>query len=489
VPDCGEYSQCIESERLPDIDGDGAANDGFCATYVGDYEISCNLGSGARCPAGQACYSTPDGKTFCAEPLTPPGAQACLTTDTAPCDTNTCVRVAGGALSPPNNGYCFKPCDYDVGTFPSEGADSPTGNCELWETCYQVPAGSEAGADGYCAYPQQVPGAPLVHCDDDHGLTDDQGDPRPPDFMCGRFGMAVCAGLRDAVGNPGSHSPTVEPEGVCVARCLAGADGDWGSCFGDPSACVPDADLAGTCLSFALIDAPCDPLTQTGCAPFETCTTDFFPLPPGGYLSTCTGDVGLADQGEECYQDGADLAHTCMAGLMCQGDTTGTDKCFAACDPLDPVCDGGFTCVDVSRAFFGSGGHVGLCMVDDGCDLVAQNCPDAGDTCLPVGIIGPHSNENHALQCVPAGGAALGDGCSNNESGQGCEEGSTCSAGLFDADTGEPLAYCTSFCDPSTPTNNSACPVNTGGFGADADCADVSAQFNAPTGTYGVCVK
>jgi hypothetical protein len=244
-------------------------------------------------------------------------------------------------------------------------------------------------------------------------------------------------------------------------------------------------------LSFALVDPPCDPLAQTGCRYFETCTTDFFPLPPGGLLTTCTGDVGLANQGDPCDRDGGTLATTCKAGLMCQGDTTGADKCFAACDPLAPVCDGGFTCVDVSRAFFGSGGHVGLCMADDECDLVAQDNCGTGETCQPVGVIGPRSSENHALQCVPTpGGLTVGTACPDNQTGQDCEEGSACGTGLFDPSTGEPLAYCTSFCDPSTPTNNSACPdPGPDDTWTDSACADVSAQFNAPTGTYGVCVK
>lgn len=496
VSDCGQYSQCIVSERLPDIDHDATADDGFCATYVGTGEVSCNAVSGARCPAGQACYSAPIGsETFCAEPFKPAWATPCLTTDTEPCGVDTCVKVAGGVHDTADDGYCFKPCDYDPTDFPNEGLESPTDNCELWESCYQVASGSEPGisSDGYCAYAPEVPGAPLLHCDDDHGLVNEQDTPLPPDFMCGRLGMALCAGLRAAGGAAGNHSPTVEPEGMCVARCLAGATGDRGTCFGNPDACAPDASLSGSCLSFATLEAPCDPLTQTGCAPFETCTTDLFPLPPGGYLSTCTDEVGLADEGEECDRHGGDLARTCLSGLMCQGDTTGTNRCFAPCDPLAANCRIGFTCVDVSRAFFGSNGELGLCMVDEACNLIAQDDCGNNETCQPVGVVGPRSSENHALQCVPtSGGLALGSPCPNNETGESCEATAYCATGLTNplVSPEAPLGYCTRLCDPRTATGNSACPAApTGGFGSSRACADVSAQLNAPPETYGICVK
>ncbi|MEE8410282.1 MAG: hypothetical protein V3T05_11795, partial [Myxococcota bacterium] len=473
--DCASET-CIESATL-------GAGEGVCANFDTG-QLICSVNTGNGCPAGEACFDNGSGDRFCAQPV------AGATCDTAGDCTGlglanpVCVPVAP-IPGVSTTGQCAEACTYNTAAFPdaaSAGTGCPsTGGGGPPLVCYHVPTG--AADEGFCSFPWAVPGSPEHGCDPDIWGYPVSGNTQCA-FQLGGIGQCLDFGST-------AHEPTRQPEGICITRCLAGAVGDTGTCFGNPSACVPDADTTGQCLAVNLLDPPCDIATQTGCAPFETCRAGFFPLPPGGFLAECDADIGTAGQGDACVVDGAQaLDEKCALGLLCVEDVTGSEYCVMACAPAAPSCATGFACVDVSQAFFGSLGHLGFCLQDDGCSVVDDTFCAVDETCAPVGFVGPKSSANHAQQCVGSPGtAALGDSCWQTEDNGFCDEGTYCAVQLFHPNTGERLTYCTSFCDPGTATGNTECPLNTGGFDSSQVCDDVSDQLNAVSGTYGVCVK
>ncbi len=466
--DCPFSETCVESADV----GPGL---GFCASYAAA-QLTCSVTTGSGCPTGDACYDNGVGDRFCAPYA---GGAACDTV--ADClglglSTPVCVPVApspGVATS----GACGESCTYDAGSFPSASfAGIPCSSVAgRPQACYHVPGGAPTA--GFCTWPDYVAGAAELHCQPNLP----PGWPSGADQCLRKLGVpARCLGVAN-----GAHEPTMRPEGLCITRCFMGARGDWGSCFGDPTACVADLDTSGLCLNFdAILDPPCDLVTQSGCAPFETCRPDFLALPPGGLMLVCDANIGTLPLGAVCSPDGSSIFERCAAGTFCAQTTAGSGECAVACDPVAPSCPTGTGCVDASLAYFGSLSHVGVCLRDDGCGLVAQDC-SANEACAPVGVLGPKSSAGQVPQCVAAPGAVpLAQGCDPSQANGGCADDTWCAFGLYHPVSGDPLVYCTSFCDPATASGNPAC--NVGAFPGRL-CRDVSTQFNATAGTYGVC--
>ena len=440
----------------------GAFGSGFCARYdLG--EITCDPQSGSGCRQGQVCASDAAGRPFCSWGATTFGTCNTANGDGDCTGGDVCV-VSAGDFFMVGDGYCLPPCTFDAALFP--GGDPGGAPCDPPFVCYHVP-GRGVGV-GFCALPVWVPGAPALHCDP---LV--QGD-----AWCGwrLGGPAACMPMA-----PNQHEPTAVPAGLCVARCQAGAQGGDASCGGDPAACAadPGSITPGLCLGSGWPPA-CDLIEQAGCDSFETCSVALVPPFPLGAVSACSAQIGTAPVGAPCDPNG-ELTLQCDLGLACVPLSTGEMRCVSFCDPAAPACAFGFACVDGSFNFFNSAGELGACLEDHGCDVTDAAACGAGETCTPVGPVALRAAIGHVTQCVATNGnGLLGELCTPapGSINGGCREDLICppSFAYAPGNAAPWAARCSQMCAPGA----TSCP---GG----AVCVDVSAAFNAPQFTYGIC--
>lgn len=142
---------------------------------------------------------------------------------------------------------------------------------------------------------------------------------------------------------------------------------------------------------------------------------------------------------------------TCLAASECaQKLTCGFDLvCVPTCDGYGG-CSTGSACLPNAGSAKG-----GFCYPGDGCDPIAQDCPN-GAACTPLG--------NGTTACLPAGTASGGHACAPDGS---CAAGSACS---FTTNT------CLDLCDPSG-ARGKPCPSS-------RFCTDASSWAGV---TVGVC--
>jgi hypothetical protein len=210
-----------------------------------------------------------------------------------------------------------------------------------------------------------------------------------------------------------------DPNPTCRKVCTAGSGSECTNLQGgfDSYTCNEFDDRYGVCIGFA----GCDPIDQMSCPTGETC----------GLVNGATGETGCVQAGPAGAGASCE-SRACMRGLICLNLGEG-GVCWEACDDTNPD-----SCSDsMSQLCQGLQDPIefGVCTDrPEACDPAdAVACP-ANQTCTIVAGDG-------STGCRPAGGAAVGESCSD----QNCVRGAIC------IDLGDgPI--CWTGCDPDDPS-------------------------------------
>lgn len=142
-------------------------------------------------------------------------------------------------------------------------------------------------------------------------------------------GEAACGPGLVCLSSGGGAGPN-----ICVRWCESDVD-----CIGGPgSVCAYDAPFEG--VTYRLCTMPCDPVTNTGCAPGLACTVR---QETGRTVTECGVSSGGAGEGFPCFN-----ASSCGAGLTCQPRFPAGNYCqrycygnsdcpVSSCTPLSPT--------------------------------------------------------------------------------------------------------------------------------------------------------
>ncbi|MBI2392580.1 MAG: hypothetical protein HYV09_23550 [Deltaproteobacteria bacterium] len=244
----------------------------------------------------------------------------------------------------------------------------------------------------------------------------------PDTFSTTWQSLDECASSRARRARMRLGSPYVRDAVGFAERCAAALDAD-GCTYGEPAACRPDTGtqpLGGFCLSgFDCAGGTCAILVSTAVTETPFCGRCSVAGPPrtAGCRDCRVGDTCIDDAcrppgklGESCGLVGCQTDLRCVGGV-CESALARGDACDPArsscvtSDTCDPVTR---TCVPRRRAALGEPcGYLGDRFVE--CERASVCSNDAAGTCVPR--------------------VADGQPC-NLEVGPGCNDGSTCFAGV-----------------------------------------------------------
>jgi hypothetical protein len=399
------------------VDDDAGAGDGRefedngcppneSCEFDGDDPV-CRCGSGAGCPADQACNE--DGECVCGDSETCDSDESCC--------GDTCVDLQNDEN---NCGHCGREC--------REGHVCRDGACGCAEA-------GERLCDDTC-----------VDLDTDENNCGECGEECPSGATCDD-GECVCDD---------------EDEIACNGRCVAGNTnqncGECGERCESPSRCQdPNGALPLGCYCPNFNDVPCDGAcislgTTQNCGacgdscegPANVCRDGSCQCPTAG--QTACGDrcvnlnTGVDSDPSDAIliTDCGACGVTCMAGAAC---TNGRCACPGGssidmwCDehPVTGATDGRYACIDVNTT---------------------HNCGGCGNACLEtatcVGTNGSDAPGDFSCDCPGNATHCPGEGCRSLSSdeencgtcGNVCADAATCSNGTCDCPGGSNVRSC-----------------------------------------------
>lgn len=261
---------------------------------------------------------------------------------------------------------------------------------------------------------------------------------------------------------PNAPQPGAEPH--CLQGNIAGEEGRGD---GGGGATRPDGGASGAAGATGAasdggtpVHASCD-LTSSRCAPGQACMLvdaetgrsecragachllgeecgagmkcgyDF--SAPGGPVRACL-PAGTTPEGAPCGE--AEGGDTCVRGTTClRLDERSAPVCTRFCLPVPGACPEAQSCVGAAT-IPGTDERPLVCAPTPAqCDVLAQDCPAAGDTCYPVAV----TSTREAL-CLPAGPTPAGGSC--DASAPTCVKGAICVTSTVGSRDGRCVVLC-----------------------------------------------
>lgn len=178
----------------------------------------------------------------------------------------------------------------------------------------------------------------------------------------------------------------------------------------------------GGSMSCGSIYSPCDPVTNAGCMAGQMCAI----MNSTTHVSVCV-DAGRGAFGATCMGP-----EDCQEGLGCIGGKCARWCCGSGDNTTCRSAPGGRPGALCNINVMGTG--LFACSLPSDCSVHQQNCMDAMQACVPIGMDG-------TTQCVtPVAGAMPGGSCSSLN---GCPRGYICVSSMGGASS------CRQICDPT----------------------------------------
>ena len=300
----------------------------------------------------------------------------------------------------------------------------------------------------------------LAGCGDDDAMACVPGASQACVGVGGCAGGQVCLADGSGFGACECGGSDGGTDGAVDGGVDASSDGALDSTSDSPADSAADADPDS-----------CDPLAGTGCGAGEKCSWRIENDATAEGRTTCVPNGEVA-RGEACeFLPAVDGGYDdCVAGSWCIDGA-----CAEVCDDADDMCASGTHCIRFAT-IFEDREDIGACVFS--CDVLAQDCPLAGDGCYVLASTGEPS-------CIPPASetVALGEVC---EFPNSCEPGAGC---WFQDDT-TGMQMCAYHCD-ADGSGGPACD-DSGGPGASFTCVSLQSYYaglpeSIPT-RIGMCV-
>jgi hypothetical protein len=425
---------------------------GYCTATVGAVDGS-TCTSGSDCASGYCGTEAGSGnpRGVCNSLCDPSSGGLC------PGDS---VCVDYGSADPGEYGICFDGCVI-------------SGNCRGGYACFDV-GGGEGACWPDCTSDSECAGGT---CNENSGLCEAQG--------AGKADGEACLSSTECESNfCMSESTWGQPGGMCSSYCDPG----------DGAAACPSG---GECISFTAPGEPIFAVCIDGCDATATCRAGYSCLTSytdaGTCQADCTSDAqcgtvgtcnlysGLCESDRGVGIDGAacDSWDDCESGFCLSESGYGYPGgiCISECDPRNPACPDGGSCLDYSNGPTGPGWGVcwTSCAATTDC-RGGYGCWDFGGG----GLCNPDCSaaDCSAVSCNPYSGYCEGLSGTGID-GAACTTDAGCESGfcLDEPTYGWPGGYCISSCTPSR--NN--CPPDA------SDGVSSPCYADATYGDYGIC--
>lgn len=438
-PDALPPDAQVPPDAAPVVDAGPDACDQACARFADcAIELCAGIDEGARAGLLEAC-----GAACGANP-----AFATVINGAATCET---VVDFGRDSNPDFADACRAP----ETPLEPDGSECPYA-CEGAEVCFQ---GQCVRPDGTCATDYHC--RPTHVCEAGACVTGQFAECRAESDCSGSD--QTCRSFSQNPLDPGNCYFACEQDDDCPMSEECNVDAGnicyYAFCGGG----TPNGRVFGECRVGAY-SGTCYPLAEGQASPQGTsgiCLEADGEVPVGG---ACDAQAEARTPEDRLLQ--------CAPGGICFGDPDdprqpgapldGQGQCTALCDPRDPVCPAGNTCLDFSTlddpaTEFDETTYLGACLPSD-CDLLAAENPcGEGRACRP------YVATSTAGLCTEVGQVA---------SGEACAESDDCAGVAICGNNGVVESACLAICDPA----------------AEADCLIGQVCYSEPDWVIGFCV-